>query len=55
MYPSVIFTPLTLGIMLIIYYVMACWTYGAGISGGVFVPCLLIGAIYGRFIATVFR
>ena len=37
-----------------LYFFIGCWTHGAGISGGIFIPCLLIGAIYGRFVATVF-
>ena len=37
-----------------LYFFVGCWTHGAGISGGIFIPCLLIGAVYGRFVATVF-
>lgn len=44
----------TLWILFVVYFFIACWTHGAGISGGIFIPCLLIGASYGRFIATVF-
>ncbi len=48
------FTLATLGLTLIVYFFIACWTYGAGIPSGLFVPCLTIGALYGRFIVTAF-
>jgi chloride channel 6 len=48
------FTLPTLGIIFFTYFFIACWTYGAGIPSGLFVPCLTIGALYGRFIITVF-
>ena len=31
-----------------IYWLLACFTYGMGISNGLFVPSLLIGAVWGR-------
>ena len=34
----------TLLIFTILYYFLACWTYGMFISSGLFVPSLLIGA-----------
>ncbi len=46
------FTLATLAISLITYFFIACWTYGASIPSGLFVPCLTIGALYGRFIVT---
>ena len=48
------FTLATLWIIFLTYFFIACWTYGAGIPSGLFIPCLLIGAAYGRFVATVF-
>jgi chloride channel 6 len=48
------FTLPTLWIIFVLYFFIGCWTHGAGISGGIFIPCLLIGAVYGRFVATVF-
>ena len=48
------FTLATLWILFITYFFIACWTHGASISGGIFIPCLLIGATYGRFVAIVF-
>ena len=44
----------TLWIIFLIYFFVACWTYGAGIPSGLFIPCIMIGATYGRFVATVF-
>lgn len=48
------FTLATLFIIFLTYFFIACWTYGAGIPSGLFIPCLLIGAAYGRFVATIF-
>ena len=44
----------TLWIIFLMYFFVACWTYGAGIPSGLFIPCIMIGASYGRFVATVF-
>lgn len=27
---------------------MACWTYGIAVPSGLFVPCIVIGAAWGR-------
>jgi hypothetical protein len=32
----------------VVYYLLNCWTYGLSISAGVFIPCLLTGAAWGR-------
>ena len=40
----------TLLVFTIIYFFLACWTYGMYISSGLFVPVLLIGASWGRLI-----
>ena len=34
----------------IAYFFLACYTYGLSISSGLFIPCLLIGASWGRII-----
>lgn len=44
-------TAQTLATFFIIYLLIACWTYGLSISGGVFIPCLLAGAAGGRLVA----
>ncbi|CAE8656075.1 unnamed protein product, partial [Polarella glacialis] len=31
-------------------YVFSCWTYGLGVPSGLFVPSLLTGAAFGRFV-----
>lgn len=41
----------TMTIFLIVYFILAVWTYGMNISGGIFIPSLLIGAVGGRLIA----
>ena len=41
----------TLSVFFVSYFFIACWTYGLSISGGVFIPCLLIGAAGGRLVA----
>jgi len=40
----------TLLIFTILYYLLACWTYGMFISSGLFVPSILIGAAWGRLL-----
>jgi chloride channel 7 len=44
-------TATTLFIFFTCYLLIACWTYGLSVSGGIFIPCLLIGAAGGRLIA----
>ncbi|XP_017562440.1 H(+)/Cl(-) exchange transporter 7 [Pygocentrus nattereri] len=38
----------TLGCFTLVYFFLACWTYGLTVSAGVFIPSLLIGAAWGR-------
>nr|CAB3231581.1 chloride transport protein 6-like [Phallusia mammillata] len=45
------FSLLTLGIFFIFFFLLSCWTYGASVPSGLFVPCILCGAAYGRFVA----
>ena len=47
------FSLLTLGIFFILFFFVACWTYGSCVPSGLFVPCILCGAAYGRFVATL--
>ncbi|PNI18875.1 CLCN7 isoform 5 [Pan troglodytes] len=42
------YNPLTLGLFTLVYFFLACWTYGLTVSAGVFIPSLLIGAAWGR-------
>ena len=49
--PADSWTATTLAIFFVVYFAIACWTYGLSISGGVFIPCLLIGAAGGRLVA----
>ena len=44
------FDPLTLASFGIVYYILACWTYGLAIPSGIFIPSILIGAAWGEFI-----
>ena len=39
--------------LLVVYFVMACWSAGTSIASGVVVPMLLIGGIYGRMVGCV--
>jgi len=43
-----IFTYGTLFPFFIIYFCLACWTYGVGVPSGLFVPSLLTGSAFGR-------
>jgi chloride channel 7 len=42
------FVPLL--VLLLVYHLLATWTYGLMVSSGVFIPSLLIGAIWGRLV-----
>lgn len=42
------YNPVTLGLFTLVYFFLACWTYGLTVSAGVFIPSLLIGAAWGR-------
>ncbi|NXS28691.1 CLCN7 protein, partial [Pomatostomus ruficeps] len=42
------YNPMTLGMFTLVYFFLACWTYGLTVSAGVFIPSLLIGAAWGR-------
>lgn len=44
----------SLGTFFIVYFILACWTYGLSISSGLFIPSLLVGAAWGRLIAVGF-
>ena len=49
------YTETTLGICLVVYFLLACWTLGVAVPSGLFVPCILIGAMYGHFFPTLLR
>ncbi|KAI9981920.1 hypothetical protein PInf_009703 [Phytophthora infestans] len=42
------FTPFSLCMFFVVFYIFACWTYGIAVPSGLFVPSLLAGAAYGR-------
>ncbi|KAL4225953.1 H(+)/Cl(-) exchange transporter 7 [Mactra antiquata] len=42
------FGPITLTIFMIVFFFLACLTYGLSVSRGVFIPCLVLGASWGR-------
>ncbi|XP_070617619.1 H(+)/Cl(-) exchange transporter 7 isoform X1 [Erythrolamprus reginae] len=46
--PPGTYDPMTLGLFTLVYFFLACWTYGLTVSAGVFIPSLLIGAAWGR-------
>ena len=48
------FTYGSMAAMLVIYFVMACWSAGTYISSGLVVPMLLIGGLYGRMVGVLF-
>ena len=41
---------LPLIIVCIVYNLLTTWTYGLSVSSGVFIPSLLIGALWGRIV-----
>ncbi|XP_045476555.1 H(+)/Cl(-) exchange transporter 7 [Harmonia axyridis] len=42
---------LSLAYFVIVYYFLACWTYGLSTSIGLFIPTLLTGAAWGRLVS----
>lgn len=40
----------TLAYFALTYYLLTIWTYGLSVSAGLFIPCLAIGAAWGRLI-----
>uniref|UniRef100_A0A8D2GXF6 Chloride channel protein n=1 Tax=Urocitellus parryii TaxID=9999 RepID=A0A8D2GXF6_UROPR len=49
------FSPITLGLFFVLYFLLACWTYGISVPSGLFVPSLLCGAAFGRLVANVLK
>ena len=47
------FSPVTLSVFFLLYFLLACWTYGTAVPSGLFVPSLLCGAAYGRLVANL--
>ncbi|RLN67619.1 hypothetical protein BBP00_00001504 [Phytophthora kernoviae] len=47
------FTPFSLCIFFVVFYILACWTYGIAVPSGLFVPSLLSGAAYGRIFVMI--
>ncbi|WAQ96350.1 CLCN7-like protein [Mya arenaria] len=42
------YSPATLAMYCVVFFMLACWTYGLAIPSGLFIPSLLIGAAWGR-------
>ena len=49
------FSPVTLALFFILYFLLACWTFGTSVPSGLFVPSLLCGASIGRLVANVLK
>lgn len=49
------FSPVTLALFFVLYFSLACWTYGISVPSGLFVPSLLCGAAFGRLVANVLK
>ncbi|XP_057391678.1 H(+)/Cl(-) exchange transporter 6 isoform X4 [Balaenoptera acutorostrata] len=49
------FSPITLALFFVLYFMLACWTYGISVPSGLFVPSLLCGAAFGRLVANVLK
>lgn len=47
------FSPITLSVFFLLYFLLACWTYGVSVPSGLFVPSLLCGAAFGRLVANI--
>ncbi|XP_034733776.1 chloride transport protein 6-like [Etheostoma cragini] len=49
------FSPVTLSVFFLLYFLLACWTYGLSVPSGLFVPSLLCGAAFGRLVANILK
>ncbi|OBS75495.1 hypothetical protein A6R68_14022 [Neotoma lepida] len=49
------FSPITLALFFILYFLLACWTFGTSVPSGLFVPSLLCGAAFGRLVANILK
>lgn len=49
------FSPVTLSVFMLLYFLLACWTYGVSVPSGLFVPSLLCGAAFGRLVANILK
>ncbi|TSL97303.1 Chloride transport protein 6 [Bagarius yarrelli] len=49
------FSPVTLSLFFVLYFLLSCWTYGVCVPSGLFVPSLLCGASLGRLVANVLK
>ncbi|XP_043931167.1 chloride transport protein 6 [Protopterus annectens] len=49
------FSPVTLSLFFVLYFFLSCWTYGISVPSGLFVPCLLCGAAYGRLVGNILK
>ncbi|XP_075165788.1 chloride channel protein 7 [Haematobia irritans] len=43
----------TLGVFTLVYFSLSCFTFGLNVSLGIFIPSVLVGAAWGRFLAAV--
>ncbi|XP_033118089.1 H(+)/Cl(-) exchange transporter 7-like isoform X2 [Anneissia japonica] len=46
--PPDAYSVLTLSVFFVVYFILSCWTYGLSIPSGLFIPCILTGAAWGR-------
>ncbi|XP_053480506.1 H(+)/Cl(-) exchange transporter 6 isoform X1 [Ictalurus furcatus] len=49
------FSPVTLSLFFVLYFLLSCWTYGVSVPSGLFVPTLLCGASLGRLVANILK
>ena len=49
------FSPVTLSLFFLLYFLLSCWTYGISVPSGLFVPSLLCGAAFGRLVANLLK
>uniref|UniRef100_A0A3Q1GHB2 Chloride channel protein n=1 Tax=Acanthochromis polyacanthus TaxID=80966 RepID=A0A3Q1GHB2_9TELE len=49
------FSPVTLSVFFLLYFLLSCWTYGVSVPSGLFVPSLLCGAAFGRLVANILK
>lgn len=53
--PKAAFGTFSLAVFVVTYFLLAVWTYGVSVSAGVFIPCLLTGAAWGRLFSILLQ
>lgn len=45
----------SVGVFAVFYFLLSCWTYGLSVPSGLFIPCILTGAAWGRLVGILLK